>query len=289
MSSANAELEHEWELEGEFEHEHEHEHEHENEHEAEAEAFFNHLSAMADRGGRSQALRRVAMAAAREAMRGAMQAAPAIEGELEGEHEFELELEFDPVRRTNLDLMMEHMAHAASESESEQEAAEHFLPLIPLAAKFALPLLGKALPFAGKALAKFAPKLLGKVVPNLTRGIGNLARSLFRNRSTRPMLRALPRIARTTMATLGRSVAQGRSITPQAAARALATQAARTLSNPQILTQSYRRSVARDRRFHRQSTRLLGRPGPASPGSGACSNCGCAARPRRCGACGCAG
>src|SRR5215475_1966743 len=79
--------EHEFEAhEHEFE-SHEHEHEHEHEAEMEQESFFNHLSAMADRGGRSQALRRIALAAARAALRANARPYPVIEGESEGETE----------------------------------------------------------------------------------------------------------------------------------------------------------------------------------------------------------
>ena len=140
-----------------------------------------------------------------------------MEGELEGE--YELELEFNPARRAHLNAMLEHMGHAAADAATEQEAAEHFLPLIPLVAKFALPLLGKALPFAAKAAAKLAPKILGKVVPNPTRGVANIARTLFRNRSTRPLLHAIPRIARGTTTHLGRRVARGGRVPPVLAAR----------------------------------------------------------------------
>ena len=141
-----------------------------------------------------------------------------MEGELEGE--YELELEFNPARRAHLNAMLEHMGHAAADAATEQEAAEHFLPLIPLVAKFALPLLGKALPFAAKAAAKLAPKILGKVVPNPTRGVANIARTLFRNRSTRPLLHAIPRIARGTTTHLGRRVARGGRVPPVLAAHA---------------------------------------------------------------------
>ena len=79
------------------------------------------------------------------------------------------------------------MAHAATLAETEQEAAEQFLPLIPFAAKFALPLLGKALPSLARGAARLAPRLIQRVAPNLTRGVGNLTRALYRNPTTRPM------------------------------------------------------------------------------------------------------
>lgn len=248
MTNVAAELEQELELENELE----------QQAEGEQEAFFNHLAAMADRGGRSQALRRLALRAAREALRGANRSFPTVEGEFESpEAEFELELEFDPARRANLEAMLEHLAHAAAEAQSEQEAAEQFLPLIPLAAKFALPLLGKAMP----GIARLAPKVLGKVVPNLTRGIGNLSRTLYRNRVTRPFMHALPRIAQNTVANIARQIANGNSITPRSAALMLARQTARVLGNPRSLARTCRRSIAKDRIYHWRSRRLIG-PAP---------------------------
>jgi hypothetical protein len=269
MTNLAAELEQEFELENERE----------TQGESEQEAFFNHLSAMADRGGRSQALRRIALQAAREALRGAMRSVPAIEGESELESaasEFELELEFDPGRRANLEAMLEHFAHAASEAQSEQEAAEQFLPLIPLAAKFALPLLARAMPLAAKGIAKLAPRAIGKVVPNLTRGIGNISRALYRNRTTRPLMRALPRIARTTVASIANQYANGRSITPRSAAMTLARQTARVLSNPRTLSATCRRSIAKDRLYHHRSRRLLGPISPVGPQArrAVCPTCG---------------
>jgi hypothetical protein len=272
MSGVATELEHEME----FQLEHEFEHESEHEQEAEHEAFFNHLAAMADRAGRSQGLRRIALAAARSALRASGRSYPVIEGEMEfeGEGELEaataLELYSTPAERAHLAAMMEHEGHAAAEAANEQEAAEHFLPLIPLAAKFIAPKLlsfaakkigGKFLGKAGSQLIRrAAPRILGRVAPRLTRGVANVARTLFRNPTTRPLLHAVPRIARGTMQTLVRRIARGRPVTPRFAVRTLARQTARTLSSPRSLAQTYRRSLAWDRRYHRQTRRFLGRP-----------------------------
>ena len=287
----------EFELAGELEqelgsaHELVHEFELEHEQEAEHEAFFNHLAAMADRGGRSQALRRIALAAARAALRGQARSWPVIQGEgelgeLEGEFgelelgelgEFEaaheMEFESSPAAQAQAIAMMEHAGHAAAEAANEQEAAEHFLPLIGLAAKFVLPKLAglAAKKLGGLAIKKIGGKLLGRVggqllrrvTPQLTRGLANVTRTLFRNRATRPLIHAVPRIARTTVAQLGRQIARGQRITPQQAVRALARQTARTISNPRALAQTYRRSLALDRRYHRRTRRVLGRPAGA--------------------------
>jgi hypothetical protein len=272
MSGLATELENEME----FELEHEFEHESEHEQEAEHEAFFNHLAAMADRAGRSQGLRRIALAAARSALRANRYSYPVIEGESEFEGEGELEssgtlkLSSTPTERAHFAAMMEHLGHAAAEAANEQEAAEHFLPLIGLAAKFIAPKLvgfaarkigGKLLGRVGSQLIRrVAPRILGRVTPRLTRGVANVARTLFRNPTTRPLLHAVPRIARGTMGTLLGRIARGGKITPQLAVRTLAQQTARTLSSPRTLVRAYRYSLAGDRRYHRHTGRFLGRP-----------------------------
>ena len=292
--SAATELEFEFENESEFELANEleqdlglanvlvNEFEYEHEQEAEHEAFFNHLAAMADRSGRSQALRRIALAAARSALKVQSRPWPVIEGEGEleseselgelGEMEFEHEFEYvhSPAKMTQLAAMMEHSGHAAAEAANEQEAAEHFLPLIKLATKVVAPkIVGLAAKRAGGLAAKkiggqmlrrVAPRLIRRVTPQLTHGVANVARTLFRNRTTRPLLKALPRIARGTISQLVRQIASGKRITPQQAVRALARQTARTLSNPRTLAQTYRRSRALDRKYHLRTRRVLGNP-----------------------------
>jgi hypothetical protein len=278
------ELEQELELAHELASEFELEHEQEAEHEA----FFNSLAAMADRSGRSQALRRVALAAARAALKNQSRPWPIVEGEHEaaelegalGELEAfgESEHEASEAELSRLFEIMEHEGHAAAEAANEQEAAEHFLPLIGLAAKFVVPklaglaarklggaaikkiggrLIGRA---GGQLLRRVAPRLIRRVTPQLTRGLANVTRTLYRNRSTRPLIHALPGIARTTVARLAGQVARGRPITAQSAVRTLAQQTARMLSNPRGLARTYRRSLALDRRYHRRTRRVLGQP-----------------------------
>lgn len=265
------ELEHELGLASELVNEFELEHEQQAEHEA----FFNHLAAMADRSGRSQALRRIALAAGRAALRDQSRPWPVIEGEgeleLEGElGELEFEHEYSPAQMAQFAAMMEHSGHAAAESANEQEAAEHFLPLIGLAAKFIVPkLVGLAAKkvgglaakkIGGKLLQRAVPRLIKRVTPQLTRGVANVTRTLYRNPATRSLLHAMPRIARGTITRLGRQIASGQRITPQQAVRTLAQQTVRTLSNPKTLVQTYRRSRALDHRYHQRTRRVLGRP-----------------------------
>src|SRR5262245_44470249 len=157
-----------------------------------------------------------------------------LELELEGAGESAFqEFELSPIRRIYPDAIMEHMAHEATEAESEQEVAEGFLPLIPMLAAKALPLAAKFLPkIAGKVLPTLA-SAVGKVAPRLMRGVSNVARSLFRNRKTRPLVRAVPTIARRTMNTIARQTAAGRPVSPQQAQRVLARQTAAVLGSPQ--------------------------------------------------------
>lgn len=246
-------------------------------HAHEAETFFNHLAAMGDRSGRSQSLRRIALAAAKSAMRGAVTRPSVIEGESEQEAEAELELEIArAVARGSgsKDCLpeMEHLGHAAAEAETEQEAAEHFLPLIPLAAKALVPLAMKAAPTllkAGSAMLKKAvPKLMARVVPRLTRGVGNLARTLHRSPATRNLLRTVPKIARGTVANLAQRVARGQPVTARIAGRTLARQTARVLGRPRQAVAAYRKSRQLDRRHHLRARRRLGPPRPGYGGGG---------------------
>lgn len=196
-----------------------------------------------------------------------------LESELETEFEGEVEAfgEISPVSRIYPDAMMEHLAHAAMEAESEHEAAEGFLPLIPLVASKLLPLAAKALPkIAGRALPQVA-RAIHRVTPQLTRSVGNLARTLHRNPQTRPLLRVVPSIARRAVTTIARQAAAGRPVTPQAAVRVLARQNHRVLSNPRIVRWVLGRSRHMDGRYHRMAglPAVVKRTGISRPGAGA--------------------
>ena len=275
--------EHEFEGLGEFEHEHEFEHEFELESELEMpEAFgFGDIKNWAGRqwdavrtpgSWQNSAVRladRAILAAAPdigaaiggsrgESIGKALQSAglaaiPENWRESEFESEFEFESEISPVTRIYPDAMMEHMAVAAMEAENEHEAAEGFLPLIPLVA-------GKLLPIAAKLLPKVASKVLPKVArsisrvtPQLTRGVGNLARTLYRNPHTRPLLRTIPSTARRAVTTIARQAASGRPVTPHGALRTLAKTNHHMLSNPRLVNSVMRRSQVMDGQAHRIS------------------------------------
>jgi hypothetical protein len=185
--------------------------------------------------------------------------------------EYESEMELNPVRRWYGDAMLEHLAHEAAEAETEDEAAEAFLPLIPLVAAKLLPLAAKAAPLVAKALPKVT-SVLNRVGPQLTRGIGNVARTLFRNPRTRPLLRTLPSIAQRTVGTLARQAAQGQVVTPQTAMRTLSMQTGRFLRQPRRCRTALRRSQWLDQQAHRLAASA---PRPAGGGCRCrCPHCG---------------
>ncbi len=180
------------------------------------------------------------------------------EDELESEDEFEHEL--SPIRKIYSDAMMEHLGELAAEAETEQEAAEHFLPLIGMAASKLLPIAAKALaPMAKRALPKIA-KAVTRVTPHLTRGIGKIARGLHRRPAARKLLRTVPAIARRTVHSIAKQAAHGRAITPRTAVRTLARQTRRVLGTPHHRAHALRRHHHMERRLHRGVGRGMVRP-----------------------------
>src|ERR1700733_14759457 len=156
--------------------------------------------------------------------------------------------------------MMEHLGELAAEAESEDEAAEHFLLLIGMAASKLLPVVAKAVaPMAKKALPKIA-KALTRSTPGLTRGIGKVAKALHRNPQTRHLLRTVPGIARRTVGHLAHKAARGAHITPHTAVRTLARQTRRVLGTPQHRAQALRHHQHLERRFHRRMGRGIAHP-----------------------------
>jgi hypothetical protein len=195
---------------------------------------------------------------------------PAYEEELlpEYEEEFEDEShlagedeeEISPIRKVYSDAMMEHLGELAAEAETEDEAAEHFLPLIGMAASKLLPVVAKAVaPAAKRALPKIA-KAVTKLTPSLTRGVGKIARQLHRKPATRHLLKAVPGIARKTVHSIAKQAAHNRHVTPRKAIRTLVHHTRRALGHPRRRAHMLRRHRHLDRRFHRGLGRRLVRP-----------------------------
>jgi hypothetical protein len=183
------------------------------------------------------------------------------EGELEMEDEFEDEdeAELSPIRKIYPDAMMEHLGELAAEAESEDEAAEHFLPLVGMAASKLLPVVAKAIaPSAKRALPHIA-KAVSRATPHLTKAVGKVARILHHNPKTRHLLRTVPGIARRTVGQIARHAAHGRPVSPHHAVRTLARQAKHVLGTPSHRVHALRRHHHLERRLHgRLGRRMTG-------------------------------
>lgn len=212
--------------------------------EDEAEEFFGALASLASRALSNPTLRRVGLGAARAALQAggrafsdqtggfSRQAAGYLQGLLpQSEAEAEAEDFADPFRRIYPNRpLMEHIGHAASEAEDEDEAEALVSSLVPLAAR--------------------AAPALHRASPQLTRAVATIGRQLRADPSTRPLVRALPSIVQRTAHTVNRQAAAGHRITPQRALHTLARQTARTLSSPRQLVHDYRRSQRFDHNHH---------------------------------------
>jgi hypothetical protein len=274
------------ELESEYEYELESEYELEGEYEAEE--FFGRLAGLARQAAASPQMRRLALNAGRMALRGGMgalggylggqlppqyrrlgQAAGAGLGyglgtylggalpqtEFEGEAEWEYEAEMNPLIRVQPRALMEHLGHAATEAESEEEAEAFIGALVPIAARL---------------IPRVAPAVM-RAAPQLIRGVSGVVRTLRRNPATRQLVRTVPAIMRRTVTRMARQTAQGQPVTPQRAVRTLAQQTVRVIGNPQRSVQAYQQSRALDRQHHR----AVGPAAAAVPGArpALCSSC----------------
>jgi len=203
--------------------------------------------------------------------------------EQESESEWEGEEEISPVRRIYLDAMMEHIAHEAAEAESEEEAAEEFLPLIPMIAGKLLPLAAKVLPkVAGKVMPRIA-RVVTRATPQLSRGVTNIVRTLYRDPRTRQLVRTVPSIARRTVTSIARQAAAGQPVTPATAQRALAQQTYRVLTRPQETARVLRVNSVMDNRYHGSTGTAVAPPS----GRRYCPTCGQRVRRRAMRGCNC--
>lgn len=173
------------------------------------------------------------------------------EGEDEGEFEDEYEDEVSPIRKIYPDAMMEHLGELAAEAESEDEAAEQFLPLVGMAASKLLPVVAKAVAPAAKRLLPRIARAVTKSAPHLTKSIGKVARTLHRNPQTRHLLKVVPSIARRAVGSIARQASHGRRITPRTAVHTLARQARKVLLQPHHRKHALRHHHLLERHFHR--------------------------------------
>ena len=268
-----------------------HEHEMEMEGESESEQFFGSLANLAKRGAgwlgaSGSPQRRFALWAARKALSQGLPAAGRWAGtrlggsasgtagadigsqvssflsdllpQQEAEMEWESEAELNPVRKWYPDAMLEHLGHAAAETENEAEAEALAGAMIPLAAR--------VVPSAAAAMMRATPALVC--------GLAGVTRALRRGPGTKPLVRVVPSIARRTAAAIGRQAAAGTPVSPQAAVKALAAETMRVLGGRQEAAQAFRRSQRLDRQFHGMPAKSRATCNCA----GKCESCGAKAR-----------
>ncbi len=145
-----------------------------------------------------------------------------------------------PAGTMSAEALMEHLGHAAAETESDLEAEAFLGALVPLA-------------------ASLAPSIINSV-PQLAAGIGKIGRVLRRSRSARSLIRALPAtLLQAASGLTEREARSGRPIRPEEAVRALARTADRVLGNPRASTEAYWRSRQLDGEYHEQIGSLDGR------------------------------
>jgi hypothetical protein len=150
------------------------------------------------------------------------------EFEMEGEFESEFEGEFEfeaggPVN--DQEAVAEYMAALATRAQSEAEAEA---------------MIGAA---TATIINRTDRRAIRSVLPHLTRGAAILTRILRRRRATRPAVRAVPTIVRRTATSLARRAASGQPVSARLAARTMAEQTSRVLSNPRTCASAINRNV----------------------------------------------
>jgi hypothetical protein len=150
----------------------------------------------------------------------------------DGEFEYEFEQhpealpEFETTPASEYEVMAEHLAHMAANSQSEAEAEAFIGALIPMVAR---------------GISAAAP-VISRVVPQVIRPLAQAGRALLQNPQTRPLVRTFPTIARSSLATLAQRVAKGQPVNARVAARTVAGNVAQVLGNPRRASAVMKRS-----------------------------------------------
>ena len=150
------------------------------------------------------------------------------DGEFEYEYEQNPEAlpEFETAPASEYEVMAEHLAHMAANSQSEAEA-EAFL--------------GALIPTVARGISAAAP-VISRVVPQVIRPLAQAGRALLQSPQTRPLVRTFPTIARNSVAALAQRVAKGQPVNARVAARTVAGNVAQVLGNPRRASAVMKRS-----------------------------------------------
>jgi hypothetical protein len=144
------------------------------------------------------------------------------EGEFEDEYEFEGEYE---APLTQNEAVAELMAAGAAVTPTDAEAEA---------------MVGAA---TATVLTRADRAALRKVVPYLVRATSVLTRLLRKRRVTRPIVRTVPTIVRKTAQNLVKRAKAGQPVTRKTAARAMAAETKKILTNPKACTHALRSNI----------------------------------------------
>jgi hypothetical protein len=164
------------------------------------------------------------------------------EGEYEMEGEFEEEAEYEEEAMTGTQAIAHRMADVAARAQTEAEAEA---------------MIGAS---TATIISPRDRAALRRILPHMVRGTAILTRILRRRRATRPFVRVVPTITQRTARTLVRRAAAGQPVTRRTAARVMATQTRRVLSNPHTCTRALRRNVRASTAVRRVPARAAARP-----------------------------
>lgn len=147
-----------------------------------------------------------------------------LEADFEVDGEFEFEGDWESAQPSKADrALMNHLAIAASNSQSEAEAEAFIGALTSLAAK--------------------AVPMVTKYAPTLIRGVARVGRQLMNSPTSKRLIRTLPTIAEGTVKTLAGQVAQGRPVNSRAVLQALGKNTHATLRSPRQAAAAMRRNT----------------------------------------------
>ncbi|HEX8124791.1 MAG TPA: hypothetical protein VF548_04345 [Allosphingosinicella sp.] len=133
------------------------------------------------------------------------------------------------------DSLAESLAAQAAESDSEAEASA---------------LLGGVTIH----IVTGAPVSVRRISPVLLRGTNRLGRFLRQRRSTRPLVKAIPKIQKTAVKMLADHARKGGKVTPATAAKALAKATVRTLGTPKAAAKSLANNAVKSKRAARPAS-----------------------------------
>jgi hypothetical protein len=180
------------------------------------------------------------------------------ESEFEGEYEMEgdFEAEFE-AEGGDLEVLgeMEYLSEMAAEAESEAEADQFIGAIANLAGSLLPSLIGEMEDHEDyedyedesdmffPALIPLAASLLPKAIPWIKKGVSAVGKVINSSPRTRPILKALPKIAARTALSVARKAQQKGRITPKQVAASVAHATAKTLATKKNVAKAMRPTV----------------------------------------------